>query len=511
MTPFSSLEFARDLASRWTQSALSVSFALVQAMVLCYSSHRWLVLWRSLRDRRAPGVASVDHARPVPEEARTRWPSVTVQLPIYNERRVVRRLIAAAATLEYPGERLEIQVLDDSTDETTALAAAEVERQRGLGVEIQHVRRTSRAGYKAGALAAGLERSRGELVAVFDADFVPPPDFLRRLVPRLDDPAVGAVQARWTHLNRRESLLTAAQAVMLDAHFLLEHATRARHGLFFNFNGTAGLWRRSCIEDAGGWRNDTLTEDLDLSYRAQLRGWRLAYAREVEVPGELPGDMEALKTQQRRWARGSIQTARLLLPELLRRPLPLRVKLEAMIHLTGYASYPLLLLLGLCMLPLVASFARPGALSMLELAVVSLGVIPAAWFLIEGQRLAGQPLRRIAIEVPSAFALGIGLSLNNARAVLGGLGSRLGNWERTPKAGSQAEEHGPPRYREAPWHAGLAELALAAYFGVTAAVAWSGPFRGEAPNAALIGAGFGWAAWSSWRAGRARAESDAAR
>jgi hypothetical protein len=500
VTPFPSLEFAWSLAARWMQPAFAGAFVVVQALALLYSSHRWLVLWRSWRGRRA-GLAK----RP-PATVRERWPSVTVQLPIYNERRVVRRLIAAAAALDYPHDRLEIQVLDDSTDETSALAAEEVERQRARGVAIHHVRRTSRDGYKAGALAAGLERSSGELLAVFDADFVPPPDFLRRMVPRLDDPAIGSVQARWTHLNRRESLLTAAQAVMLDAHFLLEHPTRAHHDLFFNFNGTAGLWRRSCIEDAGGWRNDTLTEDLDLSYRAQLRGWRLAYAPDVEVPGELPAGMEALKTQQRRWARGSIQTARLLLPELLRRPLPLRVKLEAVVHLTGFATYPLLLALGLFMLPLVSNLQRPGPVSALELAVVTLGVIPAAWFLIEGQRLAGQPMRRIATDVPGAFVLGIGLSLSNARAVLGGLGSRLGRWERTPKSGARDEESGPPRYREAPSHAGASELVLAAYFAITAAVAWNGPFRAEAPNAVLIGAGFGWAAWSSWRAARAQAE-----
>jgi cellulose synthase/poly-beta-1,6-N-acetylglucosamine synthase-like glycosyltransferase len=503
VTTLPPFEFSFASTAQLIRGALEVAFGLIQALALIYSAHRWLVLWRAWRDGRDARVPAPAH--PASQEHVRRWPTVTVQLPVYNEPRVVRRLIAAAAALDYPRELLEIQVLDDSTDGTSSLAAREAELQRARGVDVRHMKRGVRDGHKAGALAGGLDRARGELVAVFDADFLPAPDFLRRLVPRFDDPGIGMAQARWTHLNRPETLLTAAQAVMLDAHFLLEHETRARRGLYFNFNGTAGLWRRSCIVDAGGWRNDTLTEDLDLSYRAQLRGWRLAYDSSVEVPGELPADIAALKSQQRRWARGSIQTARRVLPKLIRRPLPLALKLEAFVHLTGNAAYPLLLLLGLLMLPLMSSLGHPADVWMIQLAVVLLGALPVALFLIQGQRRAGRPARRIALEVPAAFALGIGLSFNNALAVIRGLGPRLGEWERTPKSGSRGERLAAPRERAGWRNAGAAELALAAYFVLTAAAAWSGPCRNVAPHAMLIGAGFGWAAWSSWRAARVRA------
>jgi cellulose synthase/poly-beta-1,6-N-acetylglucosamine synthase-like glycosyltransferase len=235
---------------------------------------------------------------------------VTVQLPVYNERAVVERIVDAASALDWPRDRLEIQVLDDSTDDTRTLAARAVARARARGVHVVHRVRDTRAGFKAGALAAGLAEAKGDLVAVFDADFVPPPDFLRGATPPFGDPEVGMVQACWTHLNRDRSPLTAAQAVLLDAHFRLEHRTRADAGLFFNFNGTAGVWRRSCIADAGGWSSDTLTEDLDLSYRAQRRGWRFVFLEDLEVPAELPAHFEALQAQQHRWAKGSIQTAR---------------------------------------------------------------------------------------------------------------------------------------------------------------------------------------------------------
>ena len=329
-------------------SLATFAYVACQGALLVYASHRWTMV---LGPRRWPPVAPAADA---PEVA---LPHVTVQLPVYNERRVVERLIDAAAALDWPRERLEVQVLDDSSDETSALAAAAVARACAAGVDAVHLRRGSREGYKAGALAAGLAVARGEFIAIFDADFVPPPCTLRRLMPRFADAGVGMVQARWGHLNRGRSLLTAAQATLLDAHFLLEHAVRAGRGLFFNFNGTAGIWRRTCIEDAGGWSHATLTEDLDLSYRAQLAGWRFAYAPDVVVPAELPSDMAAFKSQQRRWARGSIQTARRVLPGLWRRDLPLAVKLEAFFHLTANAAYPLLLALGLLLLPVL--LARP--------------------------------------------------------------------------------------------------------------------------------------------------------
>ncbi|HYM80735.1 MAG TPA: glycosyltransferase, partial [Candidatus Limnocylindria bacterium] len=449
----------------WLWAAAAATYVLAQLLLAVYSSHRYLVMWRWWRRRRV-SEAGV-------EPRLESWPSVTVQLPVFNERAVVERLIDVVAALDYPRDRLEIQVLDDSTDDTRDYVAAAAERHRRQGTRIRHLHRPERTGYKAGALAAGLAQAGGELIAVFDADFVPQRDFLRRMVPRFVDPGLGMVQARWGHLNRDRSWLTAAQATMLDSHFLLEHPARMHSGLFFNFNGTAGIWRRRCIEDAGGWSCDTLTEDLDLSYRAQLKGWRFAFACDVEAPAELPSDLEALKSQQRRWAKGSIQTARKLLPAVWRSPLPLPVKLEAFFHLTSNCCYPLLLSLALLLLPVLLGPAStpPWAQWLLQAAVLVFGVVPVLVFLAAGQRAAGGTPGRALRDVAAALVLGIGLSLNNARAVVAGLGSELGDWERTPKTGEGAGSRQAARQYCSPraW-AGRSELLLAAYFCVLGVV-----------------------------------------
>jgi cellulose synthase/poly-beta-1,6-N-acetylglucosamine synthase-like glycosyltransferase len=488
---------AATTLTAWVQLLPVVGYALAQLLIVFYASHRYLLLWRWRHgaDARGPAPPPADPSQPLP--------CVTVQLPVFNESRVVERLIGAAAALEYPHGRLEIQVLDDSTDETRERAAAAVTHHRSLGVDVQHLQRARRVGCKAGALAAGLAHARGALVAVFDADFLPPADFLLRLVPRFADPAVGMVQARWGHLNRDRSPLTAAQAALLDAHFLIEHQARMHAGLFFNFNGTAGIWRRACINDSGGWSHDTLTEDLDLSYRAQLRGWRFVFDDGVEALAELPTDMEALKSQQRRWTKGSIQTARKLLPEVWRAPLPARVKIEALVHLTGNLAYPLLLGLGLLLLPvLLAPTSLPAAaVWAIQAVVVALGVVPVCVFLAVGRRAAGGGLAQVMRDVPSALILGVGLSLNNARAVLEGLGSRVGDWERTPKTGDTA--HRPARDRRYPSAHGLAgrsELALAAWFVGVSAFAWRAGHVGALPFTALLVAGFGWVGLASLRA-----------
>jgi cellulose synthase/poly-beta-1,6-N-acetylglucosamine synthase-like glycosyltransferase len=478
----------------WAQLLAVVGYAAAQLLIVVYASHRYLLLWR-WRHPSAPGRPALGPAAP--------YPCVTVQLPVFNESRVVERLIEAAAALEYPDGQLEIQVLDDSTDETRERAAAAVARHRSLGVDIHHLHRPGRAGYKAGALAAGLARSRGALVAVFDADFVPPADFLLRLVPRFADPAVGMVQARWGHLNRARSLLTAAQATLLDAHFLVEHRARMRAGLFFNFNGTAGIWRRACIDDSGGWSHDTLTEDLDLSYRAQLRGWRFMFDDRVEAPAELPGDMEALKSQQRRWTKGSIQTARKLLPEVWRASLPTRVKVEAVFHLTSNVAYPLLLALGLLLLPvlLAPSFLPAVAVWTIQGGVVALGVLPVCAFLAVGRRAGGGRVGQVLRDVPSALILGVGLSLNNALAVLEGLGPRVGEWERTPKTGDTAHRYvRDRRYPSARGLAGRSELALACWFVGVSAYAWRAGQVGALPFTALLVVGFGVVGLASLRA-----------
>ncbi|HEU5311535.1 MAG TPA: glycosyltransferase, partial [Candidatus Eisenbacteria bacterium] len=316
---------------------------VIWAVLAVYGLHRLHLI---LLYRRSP------EPPPLPPDPGT-WPVVTVQLPVYNERYVVARLLEAAAALDYPRDRLEIQLLDDSTDETAAIAARSIDELQSRGIDAVHLRRSAREGYKAGALQHGLERAKGSLFAVFDADFVPPPGFLRGTVPYFADPTVGVVQARWRHLNQDHSILSRVQAISLDGHFLIEHAARRNGGRYFNFNGTAGVLRRSCVEDAGGWQADTLTEDLDLSYRAQLRGWRFVFASQVGCPAELPVEMNAFKAQQHRWVRGSIQVARKLLPRVWRSRAPLAVKLEATFHLTSNVPYVLLLLLSVLVYPVV--------------------------------------------------------------------------------------------------------------------------------------------------------------
>jgi cellulose synthase/poly-beta-1,6-N-acetylglucosamine synthase-like glycosyltransferase len=461
------------------QTLAVAAYAAAQAGLALYATHRYSMLVPARRERSA-GVAGGSAT-----------PHVTVQLPVFNERFVVERLVDAVAALDWPAGRLEIQVLDDSTDDTTAIARAAVARHRARGVDIRLLHREHREGFKAGALAAGLAVAHGELIAVFDADFVPAPDFLRRLVPHFADPRVGLAQARWGHLNRDESALTSAQAVMLDAHFLLEHATRMGRGLFFNFNGTAGVWRRTCVESAGGWSHDTLTEDLDLSYRAQLAGWRFVFDPGVVVPAELPGRMEALKSQQRRWARGAIQTARKLLPAVWRAPLPLAVKVEAFFHLTSNVAYPLLLALGALLLPVMLgrSTLDPVLVWTLHGLVVVLGLVPVSLFLASGLRAAGRAWWRIPGDVLGALVLGVGLSVNNTRAVLQALGDEVGDWERTPKTG--AARRGSA-YAASRRPAGVTELALAAYF--VALSAWTvvaGQLR-ALPFMVLLMAGFAW-------------------
>ncbi len=477
----------------WLQALVVGVYVLAQSGLVLYSSHRWSMLFP-----RRP--------RPVPPPAGpAAAPVVTVQLPLYNERCVAERLIDAVAAFDWPADRLEIQVLDDSTDETTAIAAAAVARHRARGVDIRLLHRADRAGYKAGALAAGLAEARGSLVAVFDADFVPPADFLRRMAPHFADARVGMAQARWGHLNRDDSSLTSAQAVMLDAHFLQEHAVRMGRGLFFNFNGTAGMWRRACIDDAGGWSHDTLTEDLDLSYRAQLRGWRFVFDPTVVVPAELPADMEAFKTQQRRWAKGAIQTARKILPRVWASRVRGAVKWEAFFHLTSNVAYPLLLVLGALLLPVMLgrSTLPPAAVWAMHGAVLLLGLLPVSLFLASGLRAARRAWWRIPGDVAAALLLGIGLSVNNARAVLQALGDEVGEFERTPKGGDRRRR--TPGYAAVAGPSGLVELTLALYFG--ALLVWAahaGQMR-ALPFLALLVAGFAWVAQGSLAAARATA------
>lgn len=372
-------------------------------------------------------------------------PTVLVQLPIYNEVFVAERIIQAVGRLRYPRDRLEVQILDDSTDDTRQPVDRAAARLLAAGTRVHVLRRARRTGYKAGALAAGLAESRAELVAIFDADFLPQPDFLERLVPLLEaDRNLGLVQARWGHLNRGRSWLTRAQAVFLDGHFAVEHRARDRLGHFFNFNGTAGIWRREAIEAAGGWRADTITEDLDLSYRAQMAGYRFAYAHGVVAPAELPESWTAFRSQQARWVRGSVQTARLLLWPLLKARLPGRVRLDALVHLGNNFAYLFMAVLAVLLPAAVVvrdqlGWRVPGGQSLLTgFDLGTLGAGTLAMILFYGAasyrvRTGSWWLR--LLEVLWALCVGAGMSLANAYEVLRGLGGGAAEFVRTPKRG----------------------------------------------------------------------------
>lgn len=367
-------------------------------------------------------------AAPYPEGE---WPPVTIQLPIFNEKYTAERLLRAVARLDYPAECLQIQVLDDSTDDTSELVAGIVGKYRAQGRNIQLLHRANRHGYKAGALSDALPAATGAFIGIFDADFVPDADWLRRTVPMFRDPNLGCLQTRWGHTNRKYNSLTQAEALAIDGHFLVEQAARSSSGFFLNFNGTAGLWRRACIEEAGGWQSDTLTEDLDLSYRAQLKGWRIGYLPDVIVPAELPSQVEAFKKQQFRWAKGSFQVVRKMLPKIFRRKdLPLRVRLMAALHLTGYMVHPLMLLSLLLTLPV--GMLAPIAFKIFPFTVLA-GFGPPLMYLTAAGRTSPSFSERLKL-IPLMTITGFGISLSTSLAVLQGLtGTGGGHFVRTPK------------------------------------------------------------------------------
>ncbi|MDH3284496.1 MAG: glycosyltransferase [Acidobacteriota bacterium] len=401
-----------------------------------------------------------------PEDA---LPTVTIQLPIYNERCVVGRLIHAVSRIDYPESKLEVQVLDDSTDDTSELIAGLVTHFRAQGLDIVQLRRENRDGFKAGALRDGLLTARGELVAIFDADFVPPPDFLRRTVPFFSDERVGLAQCRWGHVNDEFSLLTKTQAMAIDGHFGIEQAARAWGGYFMNFNGTAGVWRRRAIDGAGGWQADTLTEDLDLSYRAQLAGWRIEYLLDVEVPAEIPIDISAFKAQQRRWAKGSIQTAIKLLPRVMRAPLSFGTRIQAALHLTHYLVHPLMLTVALLALPLLAFWSGPWAPLPFAAMVVMLVFATAgpSTLYLSAQRALRTDWKRRALRLPLLMLLGTGIAASNTRAVVEAFSRKKTPFIRTPKHDVASRGAALPRqrYRVPLGALTAAEPLLAAYCG----------------------------------------------
>jgi cellulose synthase/poly-beta-1,6-N-acetylglucosamine synthase-like glycosyltransferase len=362
-------------------------------------------------------------------------PVVTVQLPIYNEVYVVERLIDAVAQLDYPLDKLEIQVLDDSTDETQQVAKERVEYYRARGYDIHYIHRTDRQGYKAGALRYGLERARGEFIAIFDADFIPKPNFLRSLLPYFADTRVGMVQSRWEHLNESYSFLTRAQALALDGHFVIEQQVRNRAGFFINFNGTSGIWRRLCIEDAGNWHSDTLAEDLDLSYRAQLRGWKFVFVNDVTSPAELPADINALKSQQFRWTKGAIEVAKKLLPAVWRAKIPLATKLECTVHLTSNIVFPFILLVALLNVPMVLIKNLTADYDYLFnfMSIFVLASVGTFLFYLHSQRSIHEDWQQRVLLFPLFMAGSMGLAVNNTKAVIEALIGKRSEFTRTPK------------------------------------------------------------------------------
>jgi len=366
----------------------------------------------------------------------TSCPVVTVQVPLYNEALVAGRIIDAVAHLDYPRKCLEIQILDDSTDDSSAIIAQRVHHWQKRGVDIAHIRRAKRKGYKAGALAHGLKRSRGTFVAMFDADFVPQPDFLHRMLPAFDRPDIGMVQARWGHLNAKTSWLTRLQAFALDGHFALEQAARHAGGYFMSFNGTAGIWRRACIEDAGGWQSSTLTEDLDLSYRAQLRGWRFRFMSDIETCAELPQDINAWRAQQFRWTKGTAETAILLLRRLWRSRQPLPIKIQGTLHLTAHSVFPFLVVVTLLHAPLLIMEGAGYGPGSWYFAIMGLSLTGLMGFFL-AQMLAQRALypdwgRRI-LFFPMVMAGTMGMAVSNTRAIWQALRQHRTPFERTPK------------------------------------------------------------------------------
>jgi cellulose synthase/poly-beta-1,6-N-acetylglucosamine synthase-like glycosyltransferase len=442
-------------------AALLLPYFAVMIVLAIYGMHRYTLVYLYYKHRK-------DY-RPDPPKHFDELPRVTVQLPIFNEQFVIDRLLDAICAMDYPPEKLEIQVLDDSTDETQEVASALVERYAALGHPIEYIHRTNRHGYKAGALDAGLKMAKGEFIAIFDADFVPPPDWLMRVIHHFAEPEIGMVQTRWTHLNRDYSMLTQIEAILLDGHFVLEHGARARSGDFFNFNGTAGMWRRQAITDAGGWQHDTLTEDTDLSYRSQMAGWKFKYLPDIECPAELPIEMTAFKTQQARWAKGLIQTSIKVLPMMFKSNVPRRIKVEAVYHLTANLSYPLMVVMSALLIPAMICRFYQGWFQMLliDVPLFTASSFSISMFYLVSQRvLFPKSWTKTLFYLPFLMALGIGLTVTNTKAVMEALLGIKSAFARTPKyrVAKKGEKSQAAKYRKrlvlAPW----IELFIGCYF-----------------------------------------------
>ena len=469
-----------------TDTLILVLYFFVLSILAIYGWHRYYLVYLYMKHKgNAP--------KPLPEP--TRLPAVTVQLPIFNEMYVADRLIGAVCEMFYPKELLEIQVLDDSTDETSEIAELAVRRHAARGFNIAYMHRVDRTGFKAGALEAGLQKSTGEFVAIFDADFVPPKDFLKRTLPYFESDAnIGMVQARWGHINADYSLLTKIQSILLDAHFVLEHGSRNRAGCFFNFNGTAGVWRRATIASAGGCQHDTLTEDLDLSYRAQLKGWRFVFLPEVVSPAEVPVEMNSFKSQQHRWAKGSIQTCLKLMPRILGSQQPFGVKAEAFFHLSANFNYLLMSVLSVLMFPAMLVRYNMGWTEtlLIDVPLFFAATFSIGNFYVVSQRELYADWRQRLKYLPFLMSIGIGLCVNNSRAVLEAMFGKQSEFARTPKYGieRQSDEWVGKRYHQTVGVQPLIELALGLYFTWTVFYALTNQIYPTLPFLMLFQIGF---------------------
>jgi cellulose synthase/poly-beta-1,6-N-acetylglucosamine synthase-like glycosyltransferase len=469
------------------ETAILASYFFILSILAVYGWHRYYLVYLYMRHRDNVPRSDLPQLDPLPR--------VTVQLPIYNEMYVVDRLVEAVCRIDYPKHLMEIQVLDDSTDETTVVAELAVRRWAAQGFDIEYLHRVDRSGFKAGALDAGLKATDGRFIAIFDADFVPPPDFLRRTLPHFADPKVGMVQARWGHINQDYSLLTRIQAMLLDGHFVLEHGSRNRSGCFFNFNGTAGIWRREAIAGGGGWQHDTLTEDLDLSYRTQLAGWKFVFLQDLVSPAEVPVEMNSFKSQQHRWAKGSIQTCRKLLPRILSAPVPLKVKAEAFFHLTANFNYLLMVALSVLMFPAMYVRYNMGWYEMLLIDVpffFAATFSVANFYMVCQKQLLPDTWKARLKYLPLLMSIGIGLAVNNARAVIEALAGKQTEFARTPKYGVErtGDEWVGKKYQQTALVQPLIEVGLGLYFTGTVFYALSNQIYGSLPFLILFQVGF---------------------
>ena len=446
-----------------------IPYFVILVILAIYGLHRYQLVYLYLRNKKS-----------IPEPARfATLPSVTIQLPIYNEMFVVERLVESVAKIHYPAELLEIQLLDDSTDETQHVARKAVEALRKQGVNIHYLHRDNRTGFKAGALEAGLHVATGEFVAIFDADFIPDPEFLNKTIHQFTNPKVGMVQTRWGHLNRDYNHLTQVEAMILDGHFVMEHGGRYHSGRFFNFNGTAGIWRREAITIAGGWQHDTLTEDTDLSYRAQMKGWEFVYMMDVVCPAELPVEMTAFKNQQFRWAKGLVQTGIKLLPQILRSSLPWKIKSEAIFHLSANCSYPLMVLFSFIFLPAMIVRFYQGWFQMLFIDLplfMAATMSVSSFYMISQREIDPKGWKQRLKYLPFMMSVGIGLSVSNSRAVIEALFGIQTSFKRTPKYCIESAKDRPApktKYRRKSGYTPYLELILGAYFAITVFYAFS--------------------------------------